>query len=85
MFFIKDLKALENDTTRVSIDIKDLKDLRRHLDDGQRGGQAPALRKKTVLEPSRGTGPRATKKMSLQVRRTLMSIARANAKNPKVL
>ena len=38
MFFIKDLKALENDTTRVSIDIKDLKDLRRHLDDGQREG-----------------------------------------------
>ena len=30
------------------------------LVDGQRGGQAPALRKKTVLEPSRGTGSRAT-------------------------
>ena len=27
-----------------------------------RGGQAPALRKKTVHERSRGTGPRATKK-----------------------
>ena len=30
-FFIKDLKDLENGTTRVSIDIKDLKDLKRHL------------------------------------------------------
>ena len=28
--FIKDLKALENVTTRVSIDIKVLKDLKRH-------------------------------------------------------
>ena len=31
VFFIKDLKDLENGTTRVSIDIKDLKDLKRHL------------------------------------------------------
>ena len=29
-----------------------------------RGGQAPALRKKTVLKPSRGTGPRTTKKIT---------------------
>ena len=29
---------------RFSIDIKVLKDLRRHLADGARGGQAPALR-----------------------------------------
>ena len=43
-FFIKDLKDLDNVTTRVSIDIKDLKDLKRPLDDGVRGGQAPALR-----------------------------------------
>ena len=44
MFFIKDLKDLENGLARFSIDIKDLKDLKRPLDDGQRGGQAPALR-----------------------------------------
>ena len=44
MFFIKDLKDLDNGTTRVSIDIKVLKDLKRPLDDGQRGGQTPALR-----------------------------------------
>ena len=44
VFFIKDLKDLENGPIRFSIDIKVLKDLRRHLDDGQRGGQAPALR-----------------------------------------
>ena len=44
MFFIKDLKDLENGPARFSIDIKDLKDLRWLLDDGQRGGQAPALR-----------------------------------------
>ena len=44
MFFIKDLKDLENRTTRFSIDIKDLKDLRGPLDDRHRGGQAPALR-----------------------------------------
>ena len=30
MFFIKDLKDLENGPTRFSIDIKDLKDLKRH-------------------------------------------------------
>ena len=30
VFFIKDLKDLENGTTRFSIDIKDLKDLKRH-------------------------------------------------------
>ena len=42
---IKDLKDLENGTTRFSIDIKDLKDLRTStLDDRDRGGQAPALR-----------------------------------------
>ena len=43
-FFIKDLKDLENGATRAAIDIKVLKDLRRHLADGDRGGQAPALR-----------------------------------------
>ena len=42
--FIKDLKDLENSTTRFSIDIKVLKDLRWHLDNRDRGGQAPALR-----------------------------------------
>ena len=42
--FIKDLKDLENGTTRFSIDIKDLKDLKTSLDDGQREGQALALR-----------------------------------------
>ena len=42
--FIKDLKDLEKGTTRVSIDIKVLKDLKTYLDDGR----------------SRGTGPRAT-------------------------
>ena len=36
VFFIKDLKDLENGTTRFSIDIKDLKDLKRPLDDGDR-------------------------------------------------
>ena len=30
MLFIKDLKDLENGTTRAAIDIKDLKDLKRH-------------------------------------------------------
>ena len=30
MFFIKDLKDLENGPTCVAIDIKDLKDLKRH-------------------------------------------------------
>ena len=29
-FFLKDLKDLENGTTRAAIDIKDLKDLKRH-------------------------------------------------------
>ena len=29
VFFIKDLKDLENGTTRAAIDIKDLKDLKR--------------------------------------------------------
>ena len=43
-FVIKDLKALENVTTRVAIDIKVLKDLRWHLDAVQRGGLSPALR-----------------------------------------
>ena len=43
---IKDLKDLENGTTHAAIDIKDLKDLKHPLDDGARGGQAPALRKK---------------------------------------
>ena len=30
VFFIKDLKDLDNGTARFSIDIKDLKDLKRH-------------------------------------------------------
>ena len=42
--FIKDLKALDMGPARFSIDIKDLKDLRWHLDDGARGGLSPALR-----------------------------------------
>ena len=44
VFFIKDLKDLDMGPARFSIDIKVLKDLRRHLDAGHRGGQAPALR-----------------------------------------
>ena len=44
MLFIKDLKDLDNVTTRVSIDIQVLKDLKTYLDDDDRGGQAPALR-----------------------------------------
>ena len=58
MFFIKDLKDLENGTTRVSIDIKDLKDLKRPLDDGQRGGLSPALR---GIETRRSLLPNASK------------------------
>ena len=53
MFFIKDLKDLDNVTTRSSIDIKDLKDLDTHRNDGDRGGQAPALRRKNVTLPRR--------------------------------
>ena len=49
VFFIKDLKDLDMGPARFSIDIKDLKDLRQHLDDGQRGGQAPALREKNAF------------------------------------
>ena len=44
VFFIKDLKDLDMGLTRFSIDIKDLKDLRRHIDDRQRGCLSPALR-----------------------------------------
>ena len=47
-----DLKALENGQTRFAIDMQDLKDLRQHLADGQRGGQAPALREHRDLEGS---------------------------------
>ena len=36
--FIKDLKDLDMGPARFSIDIKDLKDLRQHRDDGGRGG-----------------------------------------------
>ena len=46
VFFIKDLKDLENGPTRVAIDMQDLKDLKRCF-----------LRMR-----SRGTGPRATVK-----------------------
>ena len=45
--FIKDLKDLDKVTARFSIDIKVLKDLKTHRDDGARGGQAPALREKS--------------------------------------
>ena len=50
-FHIKDLKDLDNETTRVSIDIKVLKDLKRANRDQEgsptnndRGGLSPALR-----------------------------------------
>ena len=69
VFFIKDLKALENGTTRFSIDIKVLKDLRWHLDDRARGGQAPALRAAKILLLTVGLGPsdatRASERVSL--------------------
>ena len=50
--------------------MQDLKDLKRFLRGCDRGGQAPALRARKVL---------------LKVRRTLMSIVRADAVPLKVL
>ena len=67
-FFIKDLKALENGPTRFSIDIKVLKDLKRQRWTlANAGDRPPRYEKKTVLEPSRGTGPRATGTSSPEV------------------
>ena len=94
MFFIKDLKDLENDTTRVSIDIKDLKDLKRIVTIEIAGDRPPRYGCQGRFPFLVGRGPsdairaservslaiaRATEKMSLQVRRTLMSIVRESS------
>ena len=60
---IKVLKDLENGTTRVSIDIKVLKDLKRQLLTLEiAGDRPPRYGEQWGFEESRGTGPRATKK-----------------------
>ena len=73
VFMIKDLKALENGLTRVSIDIKVLKDLKRPL---------------LMMETAGDRPPRyGEKRLSFLFRsfRSCMSIAREAAKSPKVL
>ena len=73
MFFIKDLKDLDNGTTRVSIDIKVLKDLKTSLDDGRlRGTGTRATGQKG--KKARGTGTRAARQiMSLFLFRSFRS------------
>ena len=68
MFFIKDLKALEKGPTRVSIDIKDLKDLRAPLDDRHRGGQVCSLPCATVSAAFLATIARDRSVLSLALR-----------------
>ncbi len=71
--------------TRFSIDIKDLKDLRRHFGDGDRGGQAPALRGKNASPLTVGLGPshatRACERVSLAMLRSRGPVPRATEKN----
>ena len=75
-FYIKVLKDLEMGLTRISIDIKVLKDLKRENRDREgsptnndRGGQAPALRVSRPPPFTVGRGPsdatRASERVSL--------------------
>ena len=70
MFFIKDLKDLENITTRAAIDIKVLKDLKRHLltlDNA--GDRPPRYGKKRHFIVGRGPSDatRASERVSLAI------------------
>ena len=65
VFFIKDLKDLENGTTRVSIDIKVLTDLKRHrltLDNA--GDRPPRYGRKKALREHRDQEVSPTRRAS---------------------
>ena len=51
---IKDLKDLSVFYSAVTIDMQDLKDLKRCFHAGDRGGQAPALRAEVACSSDRG-------------------------------
>ena len=63
--FIKDLKDLENGTTRFSIDIKDLKDLKRHLLTMELAGDRPPRYRKIKTR-------RARRRYCIETRRSLL-------------